>query len=110
MATVPAKVIEFYEPRVLAAGYKLMSKDLSDPEDADAVYTGPNGILVLTVDNPDQGAREVEIVSVQGDLGGLAALSRLKGMPGASNANGKAPQAAPNGSPAPGAQPPQPAK
>ncbi|HTE21354.1 MAG TPA: hypothetical protein VK689_23570 [Armatimonadota bacterium] len=77
--SVAKRVIEFYEPRVLKAGYKIMVKDTSDPEEMSAVYTGPEGgILVLHVDNVQEGAREFEIVSVRGDIGGLAALGKLQ--------------------------------
>jgi hypothetical protein len=70
-------VIAFYEPRVLAAGYKLLQKDLSEPGEASAAYVGPNGgTLVVTVESEGEPGRLLEIVSVKGAIGGLAALSK----------------------------------
>lgn len=68
-------VIAFYEPRALAAGYKLLMKDLTEPGEASAVYAGPNeGTLVVSVEREGESGRTVEIVSVKGPLAGLAAL------------------------------------
>lgn len=78
------KVIAFYEPRALAAGYKLLVKELGDPEDdedeATAVFTGPEGgILVITASEEGKAkTKELEIVHVHGDLKGLAGLGALK--------------------------------
>jgi hypothetical protein len=70
-------VIAFYEPRVLAAGYKVLVKDLSDPGDASAAYTGPHGgTLVVSVDSEGEPGRLLEIVSVKGSLAGLVALGK----------------------------------
>ncbi|HEU4752656.1 MAG TPA: hypothetical protein VFU47_06070 [Armatimonadota bacterium] len=71
-------VLAFYEPRALAAGYRVMVKDLSDDPEMSAVYTGPDsGILVLSIDREGQG-RTLEIVSVHGDIKAMAALKGLK--------------------------------
>jgi hypothetical protein len=75
--TVIKDVIAFYEPRALAAGYKLLSKDLSDPGEASAAYVGPHGgTLVVSVDSEGDTGRLLEIVSVKGPIGGLAALGK----------------------------------
>jgi hypothetical protein len=71
-------VIAFYEPRVLAAGYKLLQKDLSEPGEASAAYTGPNGgTLVITVESEGEPGRLLQIVSVKGSIGGLAGLGKV---------------------------------
>jgi hypothetical protein len=79
-ASAPLKsVIAFYEPRVLAAGYKILSKDLSESEEATAAYTGPNeSTIVLSAENAGEGGRTLEIVSVQGPLASLASMGMVK--------------------------------
>jgi hypothetical protein len=72
-------VIAFYEPRVLAAGYKILSKDLSEAGEAVAAYTGPKEtLLVLTAENAGEGGRTLEIVSVEGPLSSLASMGMVR--------------------------------
>jgi hypothetical protein len=74
-AAVAKDVIAFYEPRALAAGYKLLLKNLSDPGEEEAVYVRPNvGTLVVSLESEGENHRQVEIVSVKGPLGSLVAL------------------------------------
>jgi len=102
----PKKVVAFYEPRVLAAGYKVLVKDFSEPgEGGSAVYTGPGG-AILVLDVGDDGEQELEIVSVLGDIKSLSALGALKGLhdPKEKPVKGPkkvAPQPAPKPDPAP---------
>lgn len=73
---VPKNVLAFYEPRILASGYRVMAKDLQDAGETTGVYSGPAGVLlVVTVSGP-----ELEIVSVKGNLAGLAGLGGLSGL------------------------------
>jgi hypothetical protein len=70
-------VIAFYEPRVLASGYKILEKDLSDPGDVSATYVGQHsGTLVVSVESEGDKSRMLEIVSVKGPVGSLAALGK----------------------------------
>jgi hypothetical protein len=81
----PRGVIDFYEPRILAAGYKMMVKDFSDPKDSSAVYTSADGgLLVLSVENEDpEDGYKLEIVSVQGNLKDISKLGVLGKLGGA---------------------------
>jgi hypothetical protein len=78
--TAPLKdVIAFYEPRVLAAGYKLFSKDFSEPEEASAMYAGPKeAFLVFSAENEGEDGRTLEIVSVEGPLDSLASMGVVR--------------------------------
>jgi hypothetical protein len=82
-ATVAAKdVIAFYEPRVLGAGYKVFSKDLSDPGDVSTMYAGPKeNFLVLSLENEGDSGRTLEIVSIEGPLSSLASLGNVMKKP-----------------------------
>jgi hypothetical protein len=95
---VPKKVLAFYEPRILDAGYKVMMKDLEEAEESTYVFSGPsNGLLVVSVSTDDDDP-ELEIVSIRGSLAGLSGLAGL----GALGALGQMPEA---GKPASGAAP-----
>jgi hypothetical protein len=68
-------VVAFYEPRVLAAGYKTLVKDFSEPDEVSVVYTGPGDhFVVISVEREGEGGGTLEIVAVEGPLGSLAGV------------------------------------
>jgi hypothetical protein len=68
-------IIGFYEPRVLAAGYKVLVKEFSDPAEVSAVYTGPGDrVLVLSAERDREEGGVLEIVAVEGPLDNLSAI------------------------------------
>jgi hypothetical protein len=80
---VANRLVEFYEPRALAAGFKVMIKSMEAAHEANAIYTLPaGGLLVLNAQTPAKGERTLQIVLVQGELAGLSALAGLKGLSG----------------------------
>ena len=79
----PAKLMGFYEPKLLGAGYKLMLKHMDDPDDdepdAVGIYTHPTGgFFVIAVGTDDEAKTktfELTLLSIRGDFGSLAGLA-----------------------------------
>jgi hypothetical protein len=106
-------VFAFYEPKVLAAGYKSLMKDTGEGDDDDeltavAIYAHPGGgLLVIALDGDEDSKGKsisLDIVSVAGTLSSLADLGKIQGLAGLAGAAGKGP-AAPKPAPAPTVEP-----